>query len=139
MAGMFLQPDTVPKGYEHLHQSYKENAGPIPVVTGDDMLSAYEMIVGPAGYRNVEWFPLVGGKDALKGFPKTYIINTDKEALRDDGTVLEAVLKDVDVPVKRDNLPGLPHYFWCFPVQEAGNRFRKTLVDGIKWVVNPDE
>ena len=76
------------------------------------MLMAFQFIIGEAGTKNIDWFPLAGGADALKGFPRTYIINTDKEALRDDGRVLEAALNDAGVPVKRDNLPGLPHYFW---------------------------
>lgn len=76
------------------------------------MRFAFEVVVGQAGFRNVNWFPLVGGADTLQGFPRTYIINSEKEALRDDGRVLEAALEDVGVPVKRDVLSGLPHYFW---------------------------
>ena len=75
---------------------------------------------------------------ALRGFPRTYIINTGREANRDDGAVLEATLKDAGVAVKRDNLPALPHYFWCFPLEKAGARFRQTLVDGIKWIFDSE-
>lgn len=45
--------------------------------------------------------------DASKGFPRTYLINTSKEALRDDAQVMETALKDAGVQVKRDVLPGL--------------------------------
>ena len=138
MAGMILYPEMVPEQYQHLHKSYVDNGGPVPIVTGDEMKMAFDQIVGKAGTKNVDFFPLVGGANALKGFPRTYIINTDKEALRDDGLVLEAALKDAGVPVKRDNLPGLPHYFWCFPVEKAGKRFRDTLVQGIKGLVDPE-
>lgn len=136
MAGMFIHPDHVPEKYKHLHNSYVENGGDVPIVKADDMRYAFGLVVGEAGYTKLDWFPMVGGADAVKGFPRTYIVNTDKEALRDDGAVLEAALKDAGVPVKRDNLPGLPHYFWCFPVEHAGARFRKTLVDGIKWILS---
>lgn len=102
------------------------------------MIWAWENIVGIPGTTNLSWFPTVGGAKALEGFPRTYIINTDKEALRDDGQVLEAALRDAGVPVKRDVMPGLPHYFWCFADLKAGRQFREMLVKGLKWVFSAD-
>lgn len=135
MAGMFIHPDAVPQKYKHLHVSYVENGG--DVLTGDTMLAAYKLLVGDSGIKNMDWFPVTGAPESLKGFPRTYITNTDKEALRDDGTVLEAALRDAGVAVKRDNMPALPHYFWRFPIEKAGARFREILVEGTKWVVGP--
>jgi acetyl esterase/lipase len=71
------------------------------------MLMAYDVIPGRENVDKVEWFPLSGGATALKGFPRTYIIHTDKEACRDDGVVMQAALNDADVPVKLDILTAL--------------------------------
>lgn len=101
------------------------------------MKMALGKVAGEAALDDITQFPLHGAPESLKGFPRTYVINTDKEALRDDGTVLEAVLKNLEIPVKRDVMPGLPHYFWCFPVQHAGQRFRDLLIEGARWVVFP--
>lgn len=135
MAGAMIHPDVVPEKYKHLHTSYIENSGQIPVVTGDDLLFEYERNFGSAGIMDVDLFPLVGAPASLKSFPRTYIIGTDKEACRDDSTVLEAALKDVGVSVKRDVMLSLPHYFWSFPISKAGEQFRELLVEGIKWAV----
>ena len=108
----------------------------MPVVTGADMLLAYDAAPGRENVDKVEWFPVSGGANALKGFPRTYIIHTDKEACRDDGVVMQAALKDADVPVRLNVLPALPHYFWCFGLKNAGQRFRDLVVEGTKWAVN---
>ena len=129
-----VRPEAVQERYKHLHNSYIENGGPVPIVTGADMLLAYEGVVGAGQIKNVNLFPIAGGKEALKSFPRAYIIGTSKEACRDDSTVLEAALTDAGVSVRRDNLPALPHYFWIFPVQLAGSRFREALVEGMKWI-----
>lgn len=129
-------PEAVPEPYEQLHKSYTENAGQIPVITGPEMLLAYGLIPGQENWDKIDWFPVSGGAGALKGFPRTYLINTSKEALRDDAKVMEMALKDAGVPVRRDVLLGLPHYFWCFGLENAGKRFRTALVEGIKWVVS---
>ena len=110
MSGTVVHPDAVPEEYKHLHKSYVENGGPVPVVDGKKMLEAYEEIAPQ--YREAEFFPVSGGAKALKGFPKTYITSTSKEANRDDGLVMEHGLKDAGVEVKRDVFKGLPHYYW---------------------------
>lgn len=102
------------------------------------MKLALQHIVGDAALNDVSQFPLHSAPDALKGFPRTYIIHTNKEELRDDGTVLEAALKELRVSVRRDVEIGLPHYFWCFPVRNAGQRFGDLLVEGVRWVVLPE-
>ena len=135
MGGMFIHPAAVPSRYRNLHTSYADNSGDIPVVTGDNMRLAYQMFVGEDQIGNVRWFPVANAPKSLIGFPKTYIVNTDLEACRDDGTVLEAAVKDNGIEVKRDVVPALPHYFWVFPIDKAGRAFREMLAEGIRWVL----
>ncbi|KAF9640441.1 Alpha/beta hydrolase fold-3 [Lasiodiplodia theobromae] len=75
-------------------------------------------------------------EEVLKKFPRTYIATSSKDLMQDDGTVLEAALKDVGVPVRREHYEGLPHYFWFFPqLGEKTMRFVEDLVKGVRWVL----
>lgn len=100
----------------------------MPVVTGPEMLMAYDAIPGRENVDRIEWFPVSGGVTALKSFPRTYIIHTDKEACRDDGVVMQAALKDAGVPVKLHIQPALPHYFWCFVRITSLNSSRQHMM-----------
>ena len=135
MNGLHCHPDATPAEYKHLMTSYVDNAGPLPLVSGDDTLGLYT-------YRNIEppntdtkIFPAAGGASAVKGFPPTYIVTSDNDASRDDGTVFAAALKDAGVPVKLDNIKGFAHYFWTFPLAKANAHFWSKLYDGIKWTL----
>lgn len=134
MAGMFIHPEAVPSRYRTLHTSYADNWGDVPVVSGDIMRLTYQTFIGEEHFGDVEWFPVAGAPGSLRGFPKTYIVNSDLEACRDDGAVLEAALRDKGVEVKRDIVRALPHYFWIFPLDKAGRAFREMLAEGIRWV-----
>ncbi|KAK5676949.1 hypothetical protein LTS10_010713 [Elasticomyces elasticus] len=137
MAPMCLHPDAVPPKYSHLHRSMVELSGDIPFVTTEMVLSSYDLLGARPPYTDEtkEWFPAMLGSDALQDMPKTYIVNCEVECMRDDGAVLEAELSDAGVGVKRDVMPGLPHYSWSFPLEKAGQRFRRNLVEGIRWVL----
>ncbi|KAK5730085.1 hypothetical protein LTR15_000019 [Elasticomyces elasticus] len=137
MAPMCLHPDAVPPKYSNLHRSMVELSGDIPFVTTDMVLSSYELLGAKPPYTDEtkEWFPAMLGSDALQDMPKTYIVNCEIECMRDDGAVLEAELSDAGVDVKRDVMLGLPHYSWSFPLEKVGQRFRRNLVEGIKWVL----
>lgn len=137
MAGLLVHPEAIPSKYSALHTSYVDNGGEVPVVTGEAMLAAFGMLTRENDIHDVDMFPIAGAPKSLAHFPRTYIINTSKEANRDDGRVLEAALEDAGTPVKRDVIPGFPHYFWCFPIEKGGARLRETIVKGIKWVVDP--
>ncbi|EMC96563.1 hypothetical protein BAUCODRAFT_148152 [Baudoinia panamericana UAMH 10762] len=117
MSPMCLHPDATPEKYRHLHRSTVENSGLVPIVTWDDCVASYRAndVLPPYGDRKAAWFPTSLGSEALKDMPPTYIYNTDLECMRDDGTVLEAELRDAGVSTKRDVMPGLPHYFWVLP------------------------
>ncbi|QIX02403.1 hypothetical protein AMS68_007920 [Peltaster fructicola] len=136
MAAFALHPDAVPEKYKSLHTSYIDNAGEIPVVKVADCHEAWAAAGAGPPYADHSWFPETGGADALRGFPPTYIHNTDKEAMRDDGRVLEAELNDAGIAVKRDVQADYPHYFWCFPIEKGGAAFRDMLVNGFGWVLD---
>jgi versiconal hemiacetal acetate esterase len=135
MNPLAVHPDATPSQYKHLMTSYVDNGGPIPFVSGKDTLRLYE-------YRDIEppktdiaLFPAAGGAEGVKGFPPTYIITSDNDASRDDGTVLEACLKDAGVKVKRNNVKGVAHYFWVFDLPTLNASFWESLTAGFHWVL----
>lgn len=137
MNGTIGHPDAVPERYEPLMRSYKENAGPLPFVSGDDTMLLYKHWNVTPSNINVDVFPATGGPKKLKKFPPTFIITSDNDASRDDGTVLEAILRDAGVRVKRENFVGFAHYFWTFPLPRVNERFWNCLIDGLKWTTSP--
>ena len=137
MASLCLHPQAVPQEYQHLHNAYVENGGKLPVVSGDDALFCYKLAGAEPPYdeKRGSLFPLTMGKEGVRGFPRTYVVTCGSDAVRDDGVVLEAALRDVGVSVKRDNYEKLPHYFWVFPVERTGRDMRRKLVEGVEWTL----
>lgn len=128
-----LHPDATPEKYRHLNTSYVDNAGFLPFVSGHDTLQLYKMRDIEPPHTDIKIFPAAGGPEAVCGFPPTYIITSDNDASRDDGTIFEAVLRDAGTKVKRDNIKGLAHYFWVFDLPKANADFWTKLSEGIRW------
>lgn len=133
MCGLALHPEATPKEYKHLMTSYVDNAGPLPFVSGQDTLDLYKQRDIEPPNTDVNIFPVAGGAEHLRGFPPTYLITADNDASRDDGTVLEAILKDAGVRVKADRFAGLAHYFWVFPLPKVNQKFWQSLAEGFRW------
>lgn len=136
MNGTALHPDATPEKYKHLMRSYVENAGPLPFVSGDDTMGLYKHWKITPSNININVHPAAFGPESVQGFPPTFFITSDNDASRDDSTVLEAMLKDVGVPTKRENFVGFAHYFWTFPLPKVNERFWKCLIDGIGWTLS---
>lgn len=68
-------------------------------------------------------------------YPAVYIATCEKDVLRDDGVVLENMLKDLGVKVKRDHYMGFPHYFFIFPSIRTSRVFLENLIKGVKFVL----
>ena len=136
MNTLSLHPDATPEKYKRLMTSYIDNAGFLPLVSGHDTLGLYSQREIEPPNTDINLFPAAGGPEAVRGFPPTYIITSDNDASRDDGTVLEAMLKDAKVKVKRDNIKGLAHYFWVFNLPKANADFWSKLCGGIIWTLS---
>ncbi|KAK6430399.1 hypothetical protein LTR95_013447 [Oleoguttula sp. CCFEE 5521] len=131
-----IHPEGCPKGYEHLYTAYTENAGPIPFVTDEMSRGGFHIMDGEAPYddKRKHWVPVSMGVEGVKGFPRTWLLNSGKECFRDDGRVLEALLKESGVPVKRELVEGMPHYYFAFPLGgEVVEDFRQRTLRGIRW------
>ena len=135
MNGLHCHPDATPAEYKHLMTSYVDNAGPLPLVSGKDTFGLYKHRNIEPPNTDIKIFPAAGGAEAVKGFPPTYIITSDNDASRDDGTVFGAALKDAGVKVKLDNIKGFAHYFWTFPLAKANADFWEKLCSGISWTL----
>jgi versiconal hemiacetal acetate esterase len=141
LASSHIHRSAVPSEYEHLHTSMEENSGPIPFVTSEMSYGVYDLLGGNPPYddESKHWFPVSMGAEGVRDFPPTWILDCEKDCLRDDGRVLQAEMEDAGLKVKREVVKGMPHYYWAFPVQVAAEDFRKRLLGGIKWVLESKE
>jgi len=71
----------------------------------------------------------------LEKFPPTYIAVCGRDPLRDDGVVLEKMLREKGVKTKIDMYERLPHYFWIFPSIPEGQKFMANMLQGVKFVL----
>lgn len=115
----------------------QENSGAVPFVTAEMALGVYSLLGANPPYdaESQHWFPASMGVEGVKGFPPTWILDCGKDCMRDDGRVLLAEMEDAGVRVRREVVEGMPHYYWCFPVQRAAGEFRERLLGGLGWVL----
>lgn len=135
MNGLHCHPEAVPSAYSHLMTSYTTNSGTLPFVAGHHTLLRYEVLDMQPPNTDYSLFPAAGGPDYLRGFPRTFILTSENDASRDDGTVFEAELRDAGVQADLYCFKGLAHHFWHFPLKKAGEEFRQKLVEGVRWTL----
>ena len=84
---------------------------------------------------NARHFPALGD---LSAFPPSYIVTAEKDPVRDDGTVLHAILQACGVRTKLAYYPGLPHYFHIFPAVPTAHTCMQEAVEGVRFVLGDD-
>jgi versiconal hemiacetal acetate esterase len=122
----------VPSKYKEKYTSYKENATGVPLIDAGTMDTFFKSVDCKPDCAIT--FALLS--DVLAEFPKTYIATCGKDPLRDDGAVLELMLKEAGATAKRDHYPGFPHVFWILPGMETAAKFLDNAVQGIKYVLS---
>lgn len=71
----------------------------------------------------------------LSSYLPVYLLTCEKDILRDDGIVLEHMLRDAGVKVRRDHYVGYPHYFFVSPSLKKTQIALLSIVEGIKFVL----
>lgn len=135
MVPVTAHPESIPKDYASQYTAYKENASGVPIIDADSMRIFFE--AADASPHDEKVFVTLSKN--LKDFPPVYISTCGKDPLRDDGKVLELMLKQEGVKTKSDYYDGMPHYFWMFPGIEGGVKFLENVVGGAKWVLGGGE
>ncbi|KAI9048153.1 hypothetical protein LZ554_007948 [Drepanopeziza brunnea f. sp. 'monogermtubi'] len=123
---------TIPAEYKSQYTAYIDNATDVPVIDAGSMKTFMEA----AAVDDNDEKAFVTLSKNLKDFPPTYIATCGKDPLRDDGKVLEAMLKKEGVKTKSDFYDGVPHYFWLFPGVEGGEEFLMNVAKGAQWVIS---
>lgn len=126
-------PDHVPEKYKSMYKSYTDNAKGVPVIDKNSMDIFLEHLGGEKSDPNL-W--TIHATDNHKNFPPTYITTCEFDPLRDDGTILEAALKEAGVKTKLNHYKGLPHYFWIFPGIPEAQQYIGDLMGGITWMLS---
>ncbi|KAH7410925.1 lipase/esterase-like protein [Cadophora sp. MPI-SDFR-AT-0126] len=132
MVPVTAHPDSIPSSYSSIYKAYTENASGVPVIDAGSMKTFFDA----AGVKPTDEKAFVTLSKNLKDFPKTYISTCGKDPLRDDGKVIEEMLKKEGVETKSDFYDGVPHYFWLFPGVERGEEFLMNVCKGAKWVTS---
>jgi acetyl esterase/lipase len=83
------------------------------VARRDECNVFYSHYVGAADRTDELISPLLA--DDLSDLPPCLIITADRDALRDDGRLYAARLRDANVPVRFTNYLGMPHGFLSMP------------------------
>lgn len=131
MVPVTAHPSSVPSKYASHYTAYKDNATDVPVIDW----STLETFYSTAGADPNDEKTFVTLSKGLQDFPPTYICTCGKDPLRDDGKVLEMMLKDEGIRTKSDFHEGMPHHWWMFPGIRGADRFFGNLVEGCKWIV----
>lgn len=131
MVPVAAHPSSIPAKYKSEYTAYTENATGVPIIDADTMRIFFE--AAEVKYDDEKVFVTLS--KGLADLPPTYIATCGKDPLRDDGKVLEIMLKEEGVKTKSDFYPGVPHYFWLFPGIEGGVEFLSNVVAGVKWVL----
>lgn len=124
-------PSSIPAAYKEHYKSYEENAAGVPILDRaamDVFLGAIE-----ADPHDERIFTTLSKH--LDQFPPTYIATCGKDPLRDDGTVLEIMLKEKGIKTRSDFYDGVPHYFWMFPGMKGRDEFLDNVCAGVKFVL----
>ncbi|KIM93847.1 hypothetical protein OIDMADRAFT_136842, partial [Oidiodendron maius Zn] len=124
-------PSSVPVEYKSQYTSYEENGSGVPIIDASTMKTLFEA----AGCKYDDPRTFVTLSQNLSQFPPTYISTCGKDPLRDDGKVLEAMLKKLDVKTRSDHYSGVPHSFWLFPNMH-GEDVLANAVSGAQWILS---
>lgn len=132
MVPVTAHPTSIPSEYASQYTAYKDNGSGVPVIDAASMKTFFEAV--DADYKDEKVFVTLS-KDLGK-FPPTYIATCGKDPLRDDGRVLEKMLKKEGVKTRSDTYEGFPHYFWLMPGIKGGEQFLANVVKGAQWVLS---
>jgi versiconal hemiacetal acetate esterase len=131
MVPVAAHPDSVPSAYKSQYTAYKDNKSGVPVIDKSTMDTFFQAAAVDTQDEKV----FVTLSKGLKEFPKTYIATCGKDPLRDDGVILNEMLKKEGVETKYDHYEGVPHYFWLMPGADRGVEFLDNVVKGAKFVL----
>ncbi|KJK82478.1 hypothetical protein H634G_02084 [Metarhizium anisopliae BRIP 53293] len=73
--------------------------------------------------------------ERLTNFPATYIAVCGADPIRDDGLIMEKVLRESGVRTKLQHYENLPHVFWAFACEPENGSFLGDVIDGIAFVL----
>lgn len=132
MVPVTAHPESIPSEYASEYTAYKDNASGVPIIDADSMRIFFE--AADANYHDEKVFVTLSKN--LKDLPPVYIATCGKDPLRDDGKVLELMLKKEGVKTKRDHYEGVPHYFWLFPGVDRGVEFLENVSKAVVWVLS---
>jgi versiconal hemiacetal acetate esterase len=128
-----LHYDHVPEEHKSKYTAYTENGDGAAIIDKNSMAIFYEHAgVDP---KDPDTFVALDTENH-KNFPPVYFAVCERDPLRDDGIIMEELLRKAGVKTKLDRYNSLPHYFWIFPQIPEGKDYVSNLVGGVKWLIS---
>jgi versiconal hemiacetal acetate esterase len=124
-------PHSVPATHKDIYNSRIENGSGVPVISS----AVLDTFTRTAHCEAADSTCFITLSKNLKEFPPTHIVTAGKDPLRDDGRILEAMLKNNGVAVQRSHFDGFPHVFWIFPMCTKRDEAMADAVEGISFVL----
>ncbi|KAF2836620.1 alpha/beta-hydrolase [Patellaria atrata CBS 101060] len=132
LAPTTIHPHHVPEGFKRHIKSWEENRD-APILNYDSYIN-FTVINGTINEKkNPDVHPALHRR--LGELPPTYIVTCGADLVRDDGTIVKAVLDHAGVPCKQDNYEALPHLFWLYPEIPEGAVFKANTAAAVNWIM----
>lgn len=129
---MAFHPASVPEEYRAIYTAWDDNGDGVPMISREVL----ETFIESAKMDVNDPTHFITGSDGLEMFPPTFIVTAEKDPLRDDGVVLQRILQDSGVNVKRKHYEGFGHVFWTFPMLKKREVFLADACEGIKFILS---
>lgn len=132
---VFPRETDVPDKYRQFWVSREQNAW-TPVID-KKVLSAFNKYL-VADYDS-SWYTPGKAPNAFKGWPKTYVQVDGMDPLRDDGIILEKILRENGSETRLTAWPGLPHaHFSFYPDNDFSKSAVVDTIKGLGWLLGKE-
>ncbi|KFG85707.1 arylacetamide deacetylase [Metarhizium anisopliae] len=145
-----VHPSNVPPAHRAAYKSFETNAN-APMNTAAAMTTFYGKLplqhilrswvanktccIDAFGADPADSSVYVLHSERLTKFPATYIAVCGADPIRDDGLIMEKVLRESGVQTKLQHYENLPHVFWAFACEPENGSFLGDVIDGIAFVL----
>ncbi|PNS21081.1 hypothetical protein CAC42_3418 [Sphaceloma murrayae] len=126
----------VPDEYKKFYLSRKENAA--SAVLSEKTIQAFN------GHcqqdPDSQWYSAMNNKEPFKGWPPTYIEVNGCDPLRDDGIIIDKMLRKNGTKTKFTAWPGLPHaHFALLPDMQLKKQAARDTMKGFAWLLGKED
>ncbi|KAF2222847.1 Alpha/Beta hydrolase protein [Elsinoe ampelina] len=126
----------VPEAFQPFYLARQENAN--AAILGEKTIEAFHHHCGQD--ESSKWYSPSNCSAPYDNFPPSYIEVDGCDPLRDDGIIVEKILRGKGIKTKLTAWPGLPHaHFALVPDQELKRSAARDTMRGFAWLLGKEE